>query len=509
MRNLRFSPGAFAVVPGLLLWTLAGALLNAQEYRGRVQGTVKDTTDAVIPGANVILGITRMQTSSGTGHYLFDLVDPGSYSITVESTGFAKFLQENVPMPARGDITVDITLKAGDVRETVTVAAEARQVQFTTAKLETSVEAKISEDIPQLYRSPFVLATLDPSVLKDDSNVEYNPFNSWGPGRMSVGGGANFSNDLQVDGSRVGISVKTGYVPTPDMVQEVTVSQNTVDAEFGHGSGSAVAIVTKGGTNQYYGSAYYYGRFPWAAAVSDRMYRTVNLDRQQMYGGTFGQPILKNRLFNFVSYEQWSWAQAAAPYTATLPTDLERTGDFSQSFNAAGALNVIYDPYTTQTSADGSTITRTPFAGNIIPASRQDPIAMKYMAALWHPNGPGQGYDHLNNYVVALPISYPYKNFADRVDFHVNDKLTLSFRAQIFRTPASVGNPTSSPLFDNDRGSQRDGNTYSGTLTYTLNPRTIITASVDYHDFTDASRFAPQDPNWNFPAIYPNTDFYK
>ena len=147
MMNLRFRPGAFAVVRGLLLWTLAGALLNAQEYRGRVQGTVKDTTDAVIPGANVILrnvntGITRMQTSSGTGHYLFDLVDPGSYSITVESTGFAKFLQENVPMPARGDITVDVTLKTGDVRETVTVAAEARQVQFTTAKLETSVEAK-------------------------------------------------------------------------------------------------------------------------------------------------------------------------------------------------------------------------------------------------------------------------------------------------------------------------------------------------------------------------------
>ena len=73
-----------------------------------------------------------------------------------------------------------------------------------------------------------MLATLDPSVLKDDANTEYNPFNSWGPGRMSVGGGANFSNDLQVDGSRVGISVKTGYVPTPDMVQEVIVKGTPV-----------------------------------------------------------------------------------------------------------------------------------------------------------------------------------------------------------------------------------------------------------------------------------------
>ena len=510
---------SFRAIIGSLLQTvsfitLLSAVLSAQEYRGRIQGLVTDGTGGVIAGASVTLrnvntGIVNQRKSSERGEYLFDLVEPGMYTIGVEIPGFAKFMQENVPLAAKGDVTVNAQLRAGDVRETVSVTAEATQVQFSTSKLETTVESKIAEQVPQIYRNPFVLATLDPSVLKDDTNTEYNPFNSWGPGRMSVGGGAAFSNDLQVDGSRVGISVKTGYVPTPDMVQEVTVSQNTVDAEFGHGSGSAVAIVTKGGTNQYHGSAYYYGRYPWAAAVSDRMFRTVNLDRQHMYGGTFGQPILKNRLFNFVSYEQWSWAQAAAPYTATLPTDLERTGDFSQLLNAAGARNVIYDPYTTQTSADGSTITRTPFAGNIIPASRQDPIAMKYMAALWHPNGPGQGYDHLNNYVVALPISYPYKNFADRVDFHVNDKLTLSFRAQIFRTPASVGNPTGSPLFDNDRGSQRDGNTYSGTLTYTLNPRTVITASVDYHDFTDASRFAAQNPNWTFAAVYPNSTFYN
>lgn len=494
--------------------TLLCTVLSAQEYRGRIQGLVTDSSGGVIAGAfvtlrNVNTGILTQRKSSERGEYLFDLVEPGTYTIGVEMPGFAKFLQENVPLAAKGDLTVNAQLRAGDVRETVSVTAEATQLQFSTSKLETTVESKLAEQVPQIYRSPFVLATLDPSVLKDDTNTEYNPFNSWGPGRMSVGGGATFSNDLQVDGSRVGISVKTGYVPTPDMVQEVTVSQNTVDAEFGHGSGSAVSIVTKGGTNQYHGSAYYYGRYPWAAAVSDRMFRTVNLDRQQMYGGTFGQPILKNRLFNFVSYEQWTWAQAAAPYTATLPTDLERTGDFSQSINAAGARNVIYDPSTTQTSADGSTITRTPFAGNIIPASRQDPIAVKYLAALWHPNGPGQGYDHLNNYVVALPISYPYKNFADRVDYHVNDKLTLSFRAQIFRTPASVGNPTGSPLFDNDRGSERDGNTYSGTLTYTLNPRTVITASVDYHDFTDASRFAAQNPNWTFAAVYPNSSFYQ
>jgi hypothetical protein len=497
----------------LFLFTLLAAVLSGQDYRGRIQGLVTDSSSAVIAGATVTLhnvktGVSSIRKTNETGHYIFDLVEPGAYRVTIETPGFSRYVQENVPLASHGDITVDASLKTGDVRETVTVAAEASRVQFATSKLETTVDTKLAEGVPQLYRSPFVLATLDPSVLKDDANVEYNPFNSWGPNRVSVGGGANFSNDLQVDGSRVGVSVKTGYVPTPDMVQEVNVSQNTVDAEFGHGSGSAISVVTKSGTNQYHGSAYFYGRYPWAAAISDRQFRTVNLDRQQMYGGTVGHPILKNRLFNFVSFEGWKWNQAAAPYVATLPTDLERQGNFAQSINAAGGLNTIYDPYSTQTAADGS-VTRTPFPGNIIPGSKQDPIAVKYLGALWKPNGPGRGYNHLQNYTVALPTSYPYKNFADRVDYHVNDKLTVTGRAQIFRTPVGVTNPTGSPLFVSDRGSQRDGDTYSGSATYALNATTVLSFSGDYHKFVDASRYGAQPADWTFAAVYPNSNFYK
>jgi hypothetical protein len=497
----------------LIFLTIIASTLTAQEYRGRIQGAVKDTSGAVIAGATVTLrntdtGVTVVRNTDATGHYIFDLVDAGFYSVSVELAGFAKFVEANVPLAARGDVTVDAVLKAGDVRETVTVTAEASQIQFSSSNLETTVEARLSEELPQLYRNPFLLAMLDPSVLKDDTNTEYNPFNSWGPGRLSIGGGANFSNDLQVDGSRVGVSVKTGYVPSPDMVQEVTVSKNTVDAEFGHGSGSAISIVTKSGTNQLHATAFFYGRYPWANAVSDRYFRTVNMDRQQMFGGTVAHRILKNRLFNFISYEGWEYTNAAAPYTATLPTPLERQGNFSQEVNKAGARDVIYDPYTTVTSANGATVTRTPFSGNIIPTSRQDPIALKYIGALWQINSPGQGWDHLNNYVSALPIQYPYKNFADRVDYHVNDRLNISFRAQIFRTPASVGNPTGSPVFDSDRGSERDGNTYSSTVTYTLNAQTILTASVDYHNFADASNFAAQNQAFTFSGLYPNSNFY-
>jgi len=509
-----FRAAMSAMITMLVLLTFVAVISLAQEYRGRIQGMVSDSSGAVMPGANVTLhslstGISTLRQTDETGRYLFALVEPGTYSITVEAVGFNTFVESNVPLAARGDVTVNALLKAGDVRETVTVASEASQVQFNTSKLDTSVDAHMSENIPQLWRNPFVLASLDPSVLMQDSSTEYNPFNSWGPNNLSVGGGSAYSNDLQVDGSRVGISVKTGYVPTPDMVQEITVSQNTVDAEFGHGSGSAVTIVTKSGSNQWHGTAYYDGRFPWADAVSDRVFSTLDEDRQQIYGGTLGNPILKNRLFNFVSFEGWKWVQAQTPYTATLPTDLERQGNFSQSINAAGGQNIIYDPWSTQTSANGSVITRTPFPGNIIPASRIDPIAAKYMAALWQPNTPGQGYDHLWNYVANLPINYPYKNFADRLDYHMGDKLTLSFRAQIFRTPVTSSNPTGSTVFDNDRGSERDGNTYSGTATYVVNPRTVISVSADYHDFIDASAWAAQSSAFTFAGLYPNTNFYQ
>ena len=497
----------------LWLMTLAAAVLNAQEYRGRIQGVIRDTSDAVIAGATVTLrnnntGVSVVRQTDTTGIYIFDLVEPGSYSVTVESKGFSKFVQTNVPLAARAGITVDATLKPGGVTETVTVTAEASQVQFTTSSLDTTVESKLSEELPQLYRNPFLLATLDPSVLKDDTSSEYQPFNSWGAGNLSVGGGTAYSNDLQVDGSRVGVSVKTGYVPAPDMVQEIKISQNTVDAEYGHGSGSAISIVTKGGGNQLHGSAFYNGRYPWANAVSDRYFRTVNMDRQHIYGGTVGHRILKNRLFNFVSYEGWSFTNAASPYTATLPDEFERKGDFSRNLNRAGALLAIYDPWTTTTTNNGATIRRTPFPDNIIPLSQQDPIAKKVIGALWNPNRPGTGWDHLNNYVSSLPINYPYKNFGDRVDFQVNSKLSVSGRVQMFWTPASVGNPTGSPLFDSDRGSQRDGKTYSGSLTYTLNAKMILTVSGDYHSFIDASRFGPQVQDYTFASLWPNSTFY-
>ncbi len=496
---------------------LSAALLAAnafaQEFRGRIQGTVTDTSQASIAGANVTIvnagtGVVTNRQTNETGHYLFDLVEPGTYAVAIEFSGFSKFVQENVLLQQRADVTVNATLKAGDLKETVTVTAEAIGVQFNTGKLETTVDSRLTNSMPQLYRTPFLLAQLDPAVEKDDYQSEYMPYHSWGPNHQQVGGGQNYTADLQVDGAPVGIGYKTAYVPSPDMVQEVNVQENAVDAEYGHSAGSAISLTLKSGTNQWHGTAFYQGQYPWANALEDRVYRTVNLGRNHIYGGTLGHPILKNKLFNFVAYEGWKQTDPST-LIETLPTDLERAGNFSQSLNNDGGLRTIYDPWSTKTSADGTTVTRTPFPGNIIPADRLDSVAMGYTQQLWKPNSAGIGPYHVNNYSTSLPIRFPYKNFSDRADYHVNDKLRVSGRFSMFKTPVTSSNPTGSTYFVSDRGSDRDAKSITGDVTYTMSARTVINVRGEYHSFVDQSHYPSQFSVDGWNKIFPNNDFVK
>ena len=497
--------------PALMAIAAAG-VAGAQEYRGRIQGTISDPSQSVIAGATVTLsnintGINAVRTTNERGHYLFDLVEPGNYRLTVEATGFSKFVQENISLATRGDVTIDASLRPGNIQETVTVTAEANEVQFNTSNLETTVNPVLTNRMPQYNRSPFLLAQLDPSVVPSTGNGDWNPFNSWGPVSQSIGGGASSSSDLQMDGSPTGIGVKNSYQPIMDSVDEVSVQQNSIDAEYGHSSGSAITMTTKSGTNDWHGLVYYQGQYPWANALEDRVNRTINLDRKHIFGGTLGNPIIKNKLFNFAAFEAWQYTQPGS-FIETLPTAAERQGDYSQSLNANGGLRAIYDPTTTLTDAAGN-VSRTPFPGNVIPGSRIDPIAAKFTSMLWQPTSGGIGPYHTNNYAINLPVAYPYRNFSDRVDYNIKDNLHVSSHVGLIRTSATTSNPTGSPVFENDRGSQRNATIVSGNATYTISPSTILNIRGDYHSFVDASNFKQPDNAPTFATIWPNLNFYS
>jgi hypothetical protein len=499
-------PSGYAI----LLAALIGVTMYAQEYRGKISGTVIDGSQSAIGDARATLvnngtNVPTVAITDKTGHYLFDQVEPGVYTLSIEAPGFVPYREQSIKLGQHGDVTVDAKLNLGNVNQAVTVTAQSAQVEFNSTNLQTTVDSQITANAPQFYRDPFYLSKADPSVVQNETRLESQPYHDTGTGTQQIGGINGM--DLQIDGASVSLGIWTGYVPAPDMVQEANVQVNTVDAEFGQSRGSAISLTFKSGSNQVHGLAFYQGEYPWSNAILDRVTRTQNVQRKHIFGGSVSNPILRNKWFNFAAYEGWEFTDPQT-LTGELPTALERTGNYSQSLNGQGGLRIIYDPMSTLTSTNGLTVTRTPFVGNIIPASRISQVASAYTAALPSPTGPGTGPYHDMNYLAPLPLYTPYKNFSDRTDVVLSDKLRLSGRASLFRTPITAANPTGSDLaWQSDRPTNRNAMQLAADLTWMKSPTTVITANFIESTYIDES--APTTTFKGYSSLWPNSSWYK
>jgi len=252
--------------------------------------------------------------------------------------------------------------------------------------------------------------------------------------------------------------------------------------------------------------AFYLGRYPWLSAVQDRTTNNKNSIRQNMYGGTFGNPIIRNKLFNFFSIEDWH-VNSPGTFDTTVPTTLERTGDFSQSLNADGSLRKIYDPFSTVVDAAGN-ITRTQFPGNKIPASRFDPASLALMNDFWAPNNPGTNLTGENNYTASTPNLFSYYNILDRVDYNISDKLRLSGHYARYNTQNTGGNPTPNKSFlFQPTGSIRGGNQAAADLVWTVNPTTVVDFNGDWKNFSDSYTSANLGPT-GYSKVWPTSNWY-
>ena len=472
----------------LVLGSLWITVSSAQDYRAKVQGVVTDSSQAVVPGATITLannntGVETVKTSNENGHYLFDFVDPGTYTVTVEMPGFTKFVQKNVHVQVRGDVTVNAVLNIGAVAETVEVQATTSTLQMNTSTMEMTIDRKMLTDLPILARNPFTLALLNPAVVNRYFTTR-NPFFMWSSSQIDVGGNTSQRNDLLLDGAPIQIGPKGSYSPPMDAVQEVSVQQNSVDAEFGHSAGGILSLGMKSGTNNLTGTVYYFGRNPALNAVTNPVTRTPNQIRNHIWGGTVGHPILKNKLFGFTTYETWRTKEPRFTQR-TLPTDLERNGDFSQSLNANGGLQTIYDPWSTVFDASTGTVTRTPFPGNLIPASRMDPTAVRIMNDVWKPNGPGVGLTGANNFQTTYSWPMDYWNFSERIDWNATEKLKVFGRFSRVRTDLESDNFANSPAVENDNGGIMNNRNIAGDVVYVLTPTTVINARGSYASLED------------------------
>ena len=498
----------------LSVFLLACALI-AQDYRARIQGIVIDSTGATVSGArvairNISTGITAARETGQNGAYLFDNVEPGLYIVFAEMPGFARQQQENVLVQTRADVTVNFTLKPGGLVETVNVTASAVELQFNTTTRELTVDRKMLMDLPVKARNPFTLALLDPAVVSRYT-AEKNPFFMWSSSQMDVGGSTSTKNDLLLDGAPTQIGPKGSYAPPMDAVQEFSIQQNSVDAEFGHSAGGTLSVAMKSGTNEIHGTAYYFGRNPALNAVQNPITRTPNFIRNHIWGGTVGGPIRKNRLFTFWTYEGW---RTKEPRDAirTMPTDLERVGNFSQSLTRSGSLRTIYDPTTTVLDVATNTATRQPFPSNVIPANRIDPTARRIMQDFWGPNGPGDDLSGSNNFKASYPWPMKDANFSNRTDWNASDKLKIFGRYSQFRTTLDQGNytPNNSRAMPNDNGGIMNSRNIVGDLVYTMSARTVFNVRASYamlEDDYSAPDYAIGEKG--MAEFWPNNPWYK
>jgi hypothetical protein len=483
-----------------VVFAMALAPLLAQDYRAKVSGTVTDSSGGLIVNAtatlkNVETGVVAVRQSNATGQYRFDLVVPGTYSVSVSQPGFKRFVRENVVVQARGDVTVDAVLSPGEVTAEVTVVSAVPQVEFTTATMSMMVDRKMLNDIPVQYRSPFTLAQLDPLVRSTHWDVP-TPYDMYTATNLNVAGGTAQKNELQMDGAPLMVgNGKASYTPPMDAVQEVAVQQNAVDVEFGFNAGGVMSVATRSGTNEYHGSAYYFGRNPALNSRPSPMSNPASENKQHnhIWGGALGNPIKKNKLFTFNAWEQWKTVEPHFPMsTWTLPTAAERTGDFSKTlwYNSGTGetgQKVIYDPWSATLS--GNNFVRTPFAGNRIPDQRIDSTAKAFLQDIWQPKTAGIDPSGVQNYTEVLTWQVKYWNLNHRTDFNVSDKWRVFGRYSQYHTRLTEGHDVTSRAMTNDNGGIMHTLNLGGDAVYMMSSSTILNFNVFYtsmHDNYDA-----------------------
>ncbi|HEU0119494.1 MAG TPA: carboxypeptidase-like regulatory domain-containing protein, partial [Bryobacteraceae bacterium] len=416
----------------LSLVALAGSLLlQGQGNTGSILGTVTDSSAAVIPNAKVMItnkgtGVKAESTSDSVGNYLFNFLQPGSYRVEAEVSGFKRFVRENVTLEMTRQLRIDVTLEAGQLTESVSVTATTPLLETETGSLATTIENRQVVSLPTINRNPQDFRLLVPGVVL---NRDGNPVTQ---------GGLVRKDPYYIDGAHSSSHVWSGNPvnPNPDVIGEFKVLTNSFSAEYGETSGAVMQSTTKSGTNSLHGTAF---EFLQNDKLNAGNYYTATRPtlRRNQYGGTIGGPIIKNKTFFFFDM-QFTKQRGTLPFTnLTVPTQAFRNGDFSS------IPNVIYDPNTSRT--ENGAVVRTPFTGNAIPASRISNAAKNLQALYPLPqlntnfaNYTNFGPNTINNYEYDIKIDH---NFSDKDKFFArySGRQSNSDPASAFPNPDAGG----------------------------------------------------------------------
>jgi hypothetical protein len=465
---------AFAHVTWAIVIVFAALLIpmsaSSQESRGKISGRVTDPNGAAVPGASVkITNLARSGTTALTtnddGRFDAPYLLPGSYQVLVEVSGFKKAVLDKVSVAINETSTVNITLDVGTVQETVTVTSDTTQLNVSDPNLGMTIDRKRVDELPSIHGDPYVLINLAPGVTYTGSTRLDRPFEPTHIANFAMGGARGIRSDLLIDGAPSTATananeVIASYVPTSDATQEFRVQTATYDAQFGNTEGGVTSIVTKGGTNDFHGSAYYWIE-PGGWAANDFFGNAQAQGRPYSFsnrpGFSIGGPITipklysgKNRSFFFFSYE--SINDSRPRFDANniwVPTEAMKNGDFS----AFADKIKIYDPLT-GTFSGGNVTNRTQFTNNKIPTDRINPVAKAVMAFWGAPKHGPQGNFLLNNNIRDSTLSElldpPYRNYTIRLDQSAGDKDKIFGRYSWYNRKSTYNNYTNS-IYVGDR----------------------------------------------------------
>jgi hypothetical protein len=479
-------------------------LLQAQVDTGTILGTVTDATGAVIPGAKVTIrnegtSFTQSTTSSASGTYVFTPLRIGTYTVEVEKEGFKRQRRAGLELNIQQQLVADVALSVGEVSSEVEVTAAAPVLQTENGSVGQVVGSETINDLPLNGRNYTFLARLVPGATVGQPEGRGLNANGW----FTANGTRPAQNNYMLDGidnntNDVDFLSGAAYVVKPpiDAIGEFKLQTNSFSAEFGRAGGAVLNATLKSGTNEIHGSA-------WEFLRNDKLDATdyfLNAAGQKkgafkrnQFGATAGGPAIKNKTFWFVDYEGTrirqgvpetgnsvpTASEAASGYTNFSDLITSQSGTLTDALGRTFPLGTIFDPATTRSIGNGNYV-RDPFPGNIIPASRLDPNAVKLLSLFPAPTQAGL----YNNYNVNRGSKTDVNAFDVRGDQYFSSTDQMFARFSWSNSPSFIPGPFTGIA---DGGGFNDGDQSVATMgaalsyTHTFSPTLINEARIGFN----------------------------
>lgn len=509
-------PSVVAPFLYLALFLASAVVSEAQTYNGAIRGAVTDPNDAAVAGASIALTDEethqiRTTTTDSAGAYAFNALKPSVYMLHINATSFNAEDRTHIVLATQDFLTLDVKLSLGSAADVVQVSADAPLVDPSTASVSTDLNQRRLEDIPVLGRNPYITAKLS-GVFVNTGNPQFIRFaDQNGTSTTSVAGGPVAANLYLVDGVPItDTNNRPIVIPTIESIQDVKVQANTYDAQVGRTGGGVFNTLLRSGSNTVHGSVF--GETRQGSWLANDFFANRNgVPRPESpyynWGASLGGPVVIPHLYDghgktFFWIGSEGYIQTS-PYTESfaVPTALERTGDFSKSFNADGSPNVIYDP--TKTFTDAAGVHRTPFPGNVIRASRLSTVGKNIVSYYPLPQtaGPTGGF----NFTGIDNVRDHAQEVTVKLDQQIRPWWTVSGSYIFYEALQPLGNPLGTLPGSYSYTYHRQVDATQINSTWILNPTTVVTARYGNNRFPNLIAEVSQgfDPAMlGFPASY-------